>query len=68
MIKGGLVGAAVFWIWSIADAPRVAKKNNLILRDKKKVTGNLNIRPYLNFQGYSTNNKTLPGFSVNINF
>jgi hypothetical protein len=64
----GLTATAGIWIWSIADASRVAKVNNMALRDKKKVSGNISIQPYLNFQSYSTNKKTLPGLSVNIIF
>jgi len=68
MYVGGLAGVAVFWIWSIADAPRVAKVKNLALRDKRKVSGNFSIQPYLNFRSYSANTKTMLGLSVNINF
>jgi len=68
MYAGGLAGAAVFWIWSIADAPRVAKVKNLVLRDKRKVSGNFSIQPYFNFRSYWANNKTMLGLSVNINF
>jgi TM2 domain-containing membrane protein YozV len=64
----GLTATAGIWIWSIADAPRVAKVNNLALRDKNKVSGNLSIQPYLNIQSYSANNKTILGLSVNIIF
>ena len=68
MFTGGLASAAVLWIWSIADAPRVAKVKNLASRDKRKASGNLSIQPYLNFQSYAANNKTMLGLSVNINF
>jgi hypothetical protein len=68
MIVGGLVSAGVIWIWSIADASRVARVKNLALRDKKKVSGNISIQPYINFQSYSLNNKTQLGLSANINF
>jgi len=64
----GLAATACIWIWSIADAPRVAKVNNLASRDKNKVSGNLIIQPHFNIQSNSTHNKTLLGLSVNINF
>jgi hypothetical protein len=65
---GGLAGAATFWIWSIADAPRVARVKNLALRDKKNVPGKLSIQPYFKFQSYPTENKAMLGLSVDINF
>ena len=68
MYMGGLAGAVTFWIWSIADAPRVAKVKNLALRDKKKVPGSLSIQPYLNFKSYPTDYKAMLGLSVDINF
>jgi TM2 domain-containing membrane protein YozV len=64
----GLAATAGIWIWSIADASKVAKVNNMALRDKNKVSGNLIIQPYFDIQSFSTNNKTLLGLSVNINF
>jgi len=68
LLFSGLTATTGIWIWSIADASRVAKVNNLVLRDKKEVSGSINIQPYLNLHCYSTNNKTLLGLSVNINF
>jgi len=64
----GLAATAGIWIWSIADASKVAKVNNMALRDKKELSGNVSIQPYLNFQSYSTTNKTQLGLSVYINF
>jgi len=42
----GLAGSLVTWIWSITDAVKVAKVNNLAYRDKNKVGLN-NFSPVL---------------------
>ena len=44
----GLIGAACTDLWSVGDAVKVAKVNNLALRNKHKTSYNLNIKPFLN--------------------
>src|ERR1035437_5393894 len=48
----GLVGAACIDLWSVGDAVRVAKVNNLALMVKHKTSYNLNIKPFLNTPDY----------------
>lgn len=43
----GLIGAACIDLWSIGDAVKVAKVNNLALRNKHKTSYNLNVKPFL---------------------
>ncbi len=64
----GLAGSATFWIWSIGDAVKVAKVNNMAFRDKRKIQGETNIYPYIKYPSPLTNNKVPVGVSVCINF
>ena len=47
----GISSMIVTWVWSIADAVKVAKINNLAYRDTKKTSYSFNIQP-----GIMTNN------------
>jgi len=53
-----LIGAACIDLWSVGDAVKVAKVNNLALRDRHKTSYNLNIKPFL----YTPEN----GFKYNV--
>jgi hypothetical protein len=46
LILAGLAGSTVFWLWSVGDAVKVAKINNMAWRDKRK-SGQLQLSPYL---------------------
>jgi hypothetical protein len=64
----GAVGAISIDIWSVTDAIRVAKVNNMALRDKDKSSFNLSIKPYID-TSYSGPEKNVPvGLSLNITF
>ena len=61
-------GVAAIDIWSIVDATRVAKVNNLAWRDKNKTGLSLQIEPYiLPIQTYGST-KTQVGLSLVVNF
>ncbi len=68
LLYAGLAGTAGMWIWTVADASRVAKVNNMAMRDKRKMTAGISIHPYLNFPSDMTNNKSSAGLTININF
>ena len=51
LIIGALSGCTI-QIWSIIDAVKVSKVNNMALRDKKKTSFNLKLTPYFN-QSYN---------------
>ena len=64
----GLSGMAAVDIWSIVDATRVAKVNNLAWRDKNKTGFHLRLEPYIvPLQTYNYT-KTQVGLSLKINF
>ena len=52
VFKAGLIGALCIDLWSIADAVKVAKVNNLVLRNKHRSSYNFNIKPFLNTPDY----------------
>jgi TM2 domain-containing membrane protein YozV len=64
----GIGSALINWIWGIGDAGKVAKVNNMALRDRKNKSGTLSIRPYLYFPSHPVNKNILIGFSLNVNF
>lgn len=64
----GLAGSVTFWIWSIKDAVKVAKVNNMAFRDKRKVQRETNIYPYIKYPSPLTNDRVPVGVSVCINF
>jgi len=68
MISAGLVSAAVFWIWSVADASRVAKVNNLVFRDKNKTSCNIGLHPCIDLLNYDIVGKAIPGLSLKVTF
>jgi TM2 domain-containing membrane protein YozV len=52
VIRAGLIGALCIDLWSIGDAVKVAKVNNLVLRIKHRTSYNLNIKPFMNTPDY----------------
>ena len=68
MYLSGLVGATVFWIWSFTDASKVAKVNNLAFRDRKRLSGNLSLKSYVDFRPSQTNYTSGIGLSAKFNF
>ena len=64
----GLLGVAAVDIWSIVDATRVAKVNNLAWRDRNNTGFNLRLEPYiLPTQTYKSTNTNI-GLRLKINF
>jgi hypothetical protein len=60
----GLTSSAIFWVWSIGDAVKVAKINNMAWRDKGK-TGQLQIGPYIRSM---PNGKVPVGIALRVRF
>jgi hypothetical protein len=48
----GLIGALCIDLWSVGDAVRVAKVNNLALRNRRKTSFDLIIKPFLKTPDY----------------
>ncbi len=63
----GLAGMLTVDIWSVVDAVRVARVNNLAFRDKSKTSLNLHISPYFSASYYS-NGKPVTGLSMKFSF
>lgn len=64
----GLLGYMVVDIWSIVDAVRVAKVNNLAFRDKKSSSFNLKIEPYVSTEYFNQTGSIPMGFTLTIRF
>lgn len=64
----GLSISAVSWIWSIIDAPRTAKIQNLKYRQANGTIGSINISPYLTPASSYVNGTYATGLSINIKF
>lgn len=64
----GMIGAISIDIWSIFDAIRVAKVNNLAFRDNYKSSSNIQITPYLKTVMYNSNGQIISGVSVKYSF
>ncbi len=65
MILTGIVCAIGIDIWSVSDAVKVAKVNNMVFRDNKKSGYNLSVKPY--FVSTSTENMQI-GLSMKLHF
>lgn len=64
----GLLGVGTVDIWSIVDAMRVAKVNNLAWRDRNNIGFNLQLEPFiLPVKTYGFTN-TQVGLSLKVNF
>lgn len=68
MCVSGLMAATAFWIWSFTDASKVAKVNNMAFRDKMGLSGNIKIKPYVDFLTGPSNSGIHLGLSGRINF
>jgi hypothetical protein len=64
----GLIGALCIDLWSVGDAVRVAKVNNLALRVKHKSSYNLNIKPFLNTPDYDRKHNIPIGLALKVTF
>ncbi len=67
MIVGSL-GALGINIWSIVDAVRVAKVNNLAFRDQNKSSFNLQLNPYIDTRYVRTQGRPITGISLKYSF
>lgn len=63
LFLGGLAGLVTINIWSTVDAVRVAKVNNLAIRDLRKTS--FNMRPSLQV---GTGNTIIPGLALSLGF
>jgi hypothetical protein len=61
----GIAGMFTVFIYSVIDAPRVAKINNLAWRDKRKTGLSLKVSPYA---GFLLGQKLPLGLSLKFNF
>ena len=64
----GLATAATFWIWSMVDAPRTAKIQNMKFREKNNMSGVIIFQPFLGDPSLSANKNIPVGISINIKF
>jgi len=64
----GIIGAVTVNIWSIVDATRVAKVNNLAWRDQNATGYNIQIRPHIDMYQYANMNKSQVGLSIKLSF
>jgi TM2 domain-containing membrane protein YozV len=67
-IRVGLALAATSWLWSIIDAPRTAKIQNMKYREKYKMYGVMTFQPYIGDPALSVNHSMPVGISFNIRF
>ncbi len=68
LVTIGVLGMAGIWLWSLMDAPRVAKVNNLAWRDKNKSSLKLEIQPYFSNKDLSYNGKYSTGVTLKVRF
>lgn len=68
LIGVGLAGYVAIDIWSVVDAIRVAKVNNLVWRDREKCGFNLQIEPFIIPSQTFESTNTQVGLSFKINF
>jgi hypothetical protein len=62
------IGIISLWIWSITDASRVAKVNNLAWRDRNKASLKLELLPNISTLNYAGPDKITAGISLKITF
>ena len=69
MMVGALGGAAV-GIWSIVDAVKVAKVNNMYFQDKHGSAIKLELSPYVDYANYGVAGQSRPvgGLSLSVKF
>ena len=68
LIAGGGLVLLSIQIWSIVDAIRVAKVNNLAFRDKNKSSCLIKIQPYIGSINYYSSTKPVTGLSFKFSF
>jgi hypothetical protein len=66
MLMGGTATLGIL-VWSVVDAVRVAKVNNLAWRDKK-LSSDIDIEPFLNFESYTQNPSYQTGVTFRLTF
>ena len=68
LMAGGALVLLSFQIWTIVDAVRVAKVNNLAFRDKYKSSRLIKIQPYIGSINYYSSTKPVTGLSFKYSF
>jgi hypothetical protein len=68
MMAAGSIGMVGVDIWSVVDAVRVAKVNNLAFRDKNKTSYSFQIQPCINTTFYARNKSIPVGLSLKVRF
>jgi len=68
MMIAGLAGMVAVDIWSIVDAVRVAKVNNLVWRDKNSTGFNIQLEPFIIPTQTYMSTITQAGLSLKVNF
>ncbi len=69
LVALGSIGAGVVGVWSIFDAVKVAKVNDLAHRAKQKTSFNIGVRPYFGSDMSLTDNRKIPvGVSIIMRF
>lgn len=68
LIWTGLFGFILVDIWSVIDAVRVAQVNNLVFRDKNKLSYKINIHPWINTSFYARTGSMSVGLSLKVKF
>ncbi len=66
--EAGLIGAICIDLWSIGDAVKVAKVNNLALRNKHRSSYNLKINPFIDMPDYGLKNNIPIGLAFKVTF
>jgi len=64
----GLALAATSWLWSVIDAPRTAKIQNMKFREKNKMYGVITFQPYVGDPALFTYDNMPVGISIKIRF
>lgn len=68
MLVIGIAGALTTDIWSIVDAIRVAKANNMAYRNDNQSSCNINILPYMNYSSVVSCTRVHSGITFRIAF
>jgi|WetSurMetagenome_2_1015567.scaffolds.fasta_scaffold354651_2 hypothetical protein len=68
LIAGGALLLLSYQIWTIVDAIRVAKVNNLAFRDKNKSSCIIKVQPYIGSINYYSSTKPVTGLSFKFSF
>jgi hypothetical protein len=68
LMVGGSFGVFLVDIWSVFDAVRVAKVNNLAWRDQNKASLNIQMQPWINTACYSNTGSIPAGVTLKVTF